>query len=126
MDLFTAAGLVSIYSILVGISIFGFWGYVTGAGQLSKLGTSQTTIEVAYHVVAELLTAGLLIAAGVASIYSLSWGRAASLIALGMLLYAVINSPGMYAAKKNVPMIAMFSVLTILTLIAILGLVETT
>jgi len=123
MNFFSAIGLVSIYSILVGISIIGFWRFFVSSKQLSKLGSNQTPIEIGYHVVAEFLTAGLLVAAGIGSIYSLEWSRTVSLIALGMLLYAVINSPGLYAAKKNIPMIAMFSVLTILTLIAILGLV---
>jgi len=123
MDFFSAIGLVSIYSILVGISIIGFWGFFLGTRQISKLGSKQTPIEIGYHVAAEVLTAGLLVIAGIGPVYSLGWGRSLSLIALGMLLYAVINSPGLYAAKKNVPMIAMFSVLTVLTLAAILGLV---
>ena len=121
MNFFSAIGLVSIYSILVGISIIGFWGFFLGT-KFSRLGSTQTPIEIGYHVAAEVLTAGLLVIAGIGSVYSLGWGRSLSLIALGMLLYSVINSPGFYAAKKNTSMVAMFSVLTVLTLVAILGL----
>ena len=122
MDFLSADGLVSFYSILVGISIIGFWIFFIGAKRLSKLGLVQERIEIGYHVVAEILTAVFLVAAGIGSVYSSSWGRNLSLIALGMLLYSVINSPGPYAARKNAPMIVMFSVLSVLTLIAILGL----
>jgi len=41
---------------------------------------------------------------------------------MGMLLYAVINSPGYFAEKRQWPMVGMFAVLLILALVS-LGLV---
>ncbi len=48
-----------------------------------------------------------------------SWAKILALLALGMLLYTVIVSPGYYAQSKNLPMVGMFASLIILTVVAI-------
>lgn len=100
----------------------GFWIMLFATDQVFTPGSVQTPIEIAYHLAAELSTAALLIASGATLLYSVPWARLLVGVSLGMLLYSVVNSPGFYANKGNLPMVAMFSVLTLLTVIAIVAL----
>ncbi len=75
-----------------------------------------------FHLAAEFGTALLLIAAGAGSFLNLPGTSVLMPIALGMLLYSVVNSPGFYAGKRNWPMVNMFMVLAVLTIAAVPGL----
>ena len=74
---------------------------------------------ITFHLFSEFSTATLLIVSGVASLLNMDWAKSISLIALGMLMYIVIYSPGYYLQKKNKPMALMFVALIILTATAI-------
>lgn len=74
---------------------------------------------IAYHILAELLTATMLITSGAGLFSGSDWAKMLSATSLGMLLYTVINSPGKYAHEDNLPMVAMFTAITILTVVAI-------
>jgi len=74
---------------------------------------------ITFHLFSEFSTATLLIVSGGASLLNMEWAKSISLLALGMLLYIVIYSPGYYLQKKNKPMAFMFMVLIILTAAAI-------
>ena len=77
---------------------------------------------ITFHLFAEFTTAILLIISGVGLWVGSEWARTLSPLALGLLLYIVIYSPGYYAQKNNRPMAAMFIVLIILTVAAIITL----
>jgi len=112
--------VVSIFSILVGISIIIFWFRLHLKKKLFETTSTRTPIETKYHVIAELLTASLLIAGGVALLLvHSSLGTTLSLIGLGMLLYANINGPGIYASKGDKSMVRTFYAVMILTVIMI-------
>ncbi len=112
--------LISAYSTVVGSAIIGLWILLFATDQVLVPSNPQTPIEIAYHLAAESVTAILLIASGVGLLTSTAWSRTVSPIALGMLLYTVINSAGFYAHQSNIPMVGMFSTLTILTSVCII------
>ena len=82
--------------------------------------------EITFHLIAEFSTAVLLIISGIGLLLRSGWTRTLSPISLGMLLYTVINSAGFYAHQNNLPMVAMFLVLIILTVVAIIALFKFT
>jgi hypothetical protein len=114
MNILDIDGFVSLYSLLVGISIFGYWAALYTRKQVFAA-TSRPAIETKYHVVAELLTAAILVVGGIGTILSAEWSGSVLFIGLGMLLYTEINSPGFYAARKEKSMARMFWILTVLT-----------
>jgi hypothetical protein len=120
-----AYDLASIFSILVGFSIFGFWGNLSARGRLYEPDSTRSIIETKYHLAAELLTALILILGGVSTLLSKPWGVAVTLAGLGMLLYANINGPGLYAKKGDKQMVLIFYTTALLTVIVLLILIRT-
>ncbi len=110
---------VAVYAIVVGVLMVGFWGFLV-ATERAEL--DQRPWDMGFHLAAEFGTALLLIAAGAGSFLGLVGTSVVMPIALGMLLYSVVNSPGFYAGKRNWPIVDMFMVLTVLTLAAIVSL----
>lgn len=105
------------YVISVGLAILGLWGMLFATDQIPELTT--VPYEIGYHLVAELLTALTLIAAGIGRLRQHRWLQQLYPIALGMLLYTVINSAGYYAQLGEFAMVGMFSVLTLATLLLV-------
>ncbi len=124
MSLLSASNLVGIYSVLIGLMMIGMWISLLLTKQVPELRpASYAPRLIAYHIVAELLTAIVLIISGVGLFLVSDWAKILSAISLGMLLYSVINSPGKYAHENNLPMVAIFTIITILTVVAIVALV---
>lgn len=102
------------YVLLVGAFMIVFWTGLAFTDGIPELDTAP--VEIGYHLLAELLTAGVLVAAGLGILRGYGWGHRLYPVALGLLLYTVINSAGYYAAFGNVPMVGMFTTLTVATL----------
>ncbi|MEA3336588.1 MAG: hypothetical protein U9R25_11805 [Chloroflexota bacterium] len=65
---------------------------------------------------AEFVTAIALVAGSVGLLTGQSWSQWLYLVAIGMLFYTVIVSPGYYAEKDEWPIVAMFAVILVLAL----------
>lgn len=109
--------LLSTYVVLVGTAMIAMWGGILMIGDVPELQTAP--LELAFHLAAELLTALALIAAGIGLVIGHRWAGRLLPVALGMLLYTVINSAGYYAGLGEWAMVAFFGVLTATTLIAL-------
>lgn len=107
------------YLVAVGLGMLGMWVALLGTGQVPELRTAP--YEIGYHLVAEMLTAVALLAAGVGRLRGRAWGQRASPAALGMLLYTVLNSAGYYAQRGETPMVGLFAVLTVATVVLLVG-----
>ncbi len=112
--------LIAAYSLLVGILMFGFWGFLVATKQAEL---DQRPWDMRLHLAAEFATAALLILSGASGFLGIAGLATVSPVALGMLLYSVVNSPGFYAGRKNWPMVGMFAVLAVLTAAAVASLV---
>lgn len=124
MGVLSVSNLVAIYSILVGFAMIGMWGFLLSTDQVPELGEGSRGIY--FTLTAEFLTAVLLIISGAGLWLGSQWARTLSPISLGMLLYTVIASAGYDADRNNLPMVAMFIVLTVLTVAAISALFKLT
>jgi hypothetical protein len=67
-----------------------------------------------FHLAGEISTAALLIIAGIGLLTGQTWSTNTYLIALGMLAYSVIVSPGYFAQKGQWSMVALFGLIFIL------------
>ncbi len=104
---------------IVGIFIAGFWGMLVATGQAEL---KERPWDMRYHLAAEFATAALLILSGAGSFLGLGGISIVAPLALGMLLYTVVNSAGYYAGRGERAMVGMFSFLTVLTVVAVLDL----
>ena len=104
----------AIFAIIVGISMLGMWTVFYLTGNIPELETKP--VELAFHLVAEFITAILLISAGAGLLKKTNWGYNLYLVAAGMVLYTMIMSPGYFLQTGDVAFLIMFGVLIILTL----------
>jgi hypothetical protein len=105
------------YAILVGILMTGQWSFFLASGSVPEV--QSEPIRLAFHLAAEFLTAISLIVAGWAALRAKRWSRTFMLAALGMLVYTVVISPGYFAQQGQWPLVGMFAILLVLTLVSI-------
>jgi len=101
--------IAGIFALVVGILMFGQWAIFLSTGNVPELQTAP--LAIGFHLAAEILTALALILSGLALLKKRPWGRTLFLVAGGMVLYSVINSPGYFAQKGQWPMVGIFAVL---------------
>ncbi len=105
------------YAIAVGVLMIGQWSFFLATGQVPELQTEP--LGIAFHLVAEGVTAIALIGSGYSLLKEARWAREATFASLGMLTYTVLNSPGYFAEQGEWPLVGMFGVLLILTLLSL-------
>ncbi len=105
----------SIFSLFCGIAMLAVWSILLATGQVPELQTQP--LETIFLLVAEFLTAISLLMGGFALISRKKWGLRMDLAALGMLLYCVIFSIGVFGQQNNLPATIFFVVITILAAI---------
>lgn len=76
--------------------------------------------DMLFHWAAEFITAVMLIASGIGLILETGWGATLYLVATGMLIYTVINSPGFFAQQRKWPLVTLFMVLLIFSVISLI------
>jgi hypothetical protein len=107
----------SIFAMVVGAGMIGQWLFFLATGQVPELETEPLRIR--FHLVAEFVTAIALLVGGIALLTNQTWGRCFYLLAMGMLLYTVIVSPGYFAEKGQWAFVGMFAVVLLLALVSI-------
>lgn len=113
----TIRRIAAVYAMLVGAAMIGLWTALLLTGEVPELETSP--LEIRYHLVAEFLTGAALVGSGAGLWRGRRWAERVFTVALGMLLYTVINSAGYYADLGEGAMVGVFTGLTALTLILI-------
>ncbi len=108
-----------IYSIIVGVLMLAQWAFFLATGQVPELKTEP--FRIAFHLAAEgaTATALALIVSGIGLLSRKAWGRTAALVALGMLIYTSIVSPGYFAQQGVWALVGMFAVLLALALVGL-------
>lgn len=90
----------SIFAIVVGIGMIAMWSVSYLSRQIPEL--ESEPIRLKFHLVAEFATAIILLLAGFGLITNQVWAVSVYLVAMGMLFYTVIVSPGCFAQKRAV------------------------
>ena len=112
------ATFAAIFAILVGLGMIGQWFFSYLSGQIPEL--EDEPIRILFHIAAEITTALSLVIGGVCILMDLSWGRSLYLIAMGMLFYTAIVSPGYFAQKGDWKWLGIFGPLIVFGLISVL------
>jgi len=107
-------------SISIGALMLLQWAFFLGTGSVPEV--SSEPLALAFHLVAEGATSLVLLYAGVSLLRRWRSGIVAGLVGNGMLLYTVIVSPGYFAQAGQWPLVAMFLVLVVVALAAIVKL----
>jgi hypothetical protein len=104
--------LIGVFALLVGILMIAQWMLSLVTKRVPEIQTEP--IRIRLHITAEFVTAAVLIASGVGLLTGSAYGPPLYLVAAGMLIYTVIQSPGYFAEKRQWPMVWMFVVLFVL------------
>jgi hypothetical protein len=107
----------SVFALVVGIGMIGQWIFFLATDQVPELRTEPLRIR--FHLAAEFATAIALLVGGIALLTDQAWARWVYLLALGMLLYTLIVSPGYFAQKGQWAFVGMFAVVLLLALVSI-------
>jgi hypothetical protein len=107
----------AIFGIVVGIGMIGQWLFSYFSNQIPELQTER--VRILFHIAAEFATAIALIAGGAGLLGERGWGVPVYLIAIGMLLYTAIVSPGYFAQKGQWVWLGIFAILIILALLSV-------
>lgn len=107
--------LIAIYSLFIGILMIILWGLLIVTGQVPEIATKPA--EITLHLMAEFVTAILLIIGGIGLLKKIKIGYNTNLVALGMLLYTLIVSPGYYLQRGDFVFLGIFVILFIFTVI---------
>ncbi len=103
----------AIFSILMGVALSSTWIILFAIGQVPEISTKP--FETSLLLTAEFLTAASLIGSGYGVLTHRRWGQWVNLVAMGMLLYCVVNYIGVLAEQGTWPAVAFFSLVTVLT-----------
>lgn len=107
----------AIFSIVVGVGMIAQWTMSYLARQIPELKTEP--IRIGFHLAAEMITALGLIVSGIALLRSAGWAVSCYLVALGMLFYTAIVSPGYFAQQGKWGWLAMFGMIIIFGIISL-------
>lgn len=70
-------------------------------------------IAIAFHITAEMLMGTLSLLSGIFLLIGLPWAPYFFILAMGLIIYAVINSAGYYAQKNQWPFVIMFGIILV-------------
>jgi hypothetical protein len=108
---------IAVFCLAVGGLMVVQWLVSLASGGVPELETQPFAIG--FHLAAEALTAALLAAAGIGLLRRVAWWKGVALVALGALLYTVVNSSGYFAEAGVWPMVGVFAVLAVVALTAV-------
>ncbi len=109
----------ALFSILMGGLMLATWGVLLFTGQVPELFSEP--LKTSLLLTAEFLTAFSLIAGGYGLLSKRRWGLTATLVAMGMLLYCVIFSVGVFGQQGILPAAAWFVLVALATLFFVGG-----
>jgi len=107
--------IASIYTIIIGIAMLCMWIFLLGKREVPDLTTKPT--QISFHLIAEFITAVMLLIGGFGLFANQPWGMAIFYISIGMVIYSTINAAGFYGQLKDWPMFIMLIVFTIISLL---------
>jgi hypothetical protein len=106
---------VGYYSIFIGIAVISMWTMI-----LFTQNPPEGKTELTFHLFSEFLMAVLCIFSGILILRNKAFGKSLNVLALGMVIYSVLNAAGYYGENNEVQMMIMFIALSILTSIAVI------
>lgn len=106
--------ICGIYAIIIGIGIIGLWIMLYRTKQIPELKTEPIAIK--FHLTAELTMGLLCLTSGILLLLGVSWSPYFYITAMGLVIYAVINSAGYYGQNRQWAFVTMFAVILIVSI----------
>ena len=116
-----AKKIASVFSIFIGIAMIGMWIMFYATGNIPELATEPMRISM--HILAEVITAIMLIIAGVGIFAGIKWAREVYFLSMGMLIYTLIQSPGYFMETEDYGFVIMFGIMLALAILMIIKMV---
>lgn len=107
----------AIFALVVGAGMIVQWSISFLRRQIPEL--ESEPVRIRFHLAGEIVTALTLVVSGACLFTDNRWGPMLFLIAIGMLLYTVIVSPGYFAQKRQWGWVVVFGLLLVLSVAAI-------
>lgn len=107
----------ALYALVIGFGMIVQWSISYFSHQIPEL-TSEP-IRIKFHLAGEFATAAALIASGIGLLAGASWAIPLFLVAMGMLFYTAIVSPGYFAQQGNWAWVLIFAVMIVVGIFAI-------
>ncbi len=107
--------IIAYYCIIVGISMVCMWSLLLATDQVPEIGTKN--ISIAFHLFSEFATSILLIISGFGIIKKTKWSDKLFLVAIGALIYSMLNAVGLYGQLGEIPMFVMFLIFLVLAFV---------
>lgn len=108
---------VAIFAIITGLGMIGQWTISYRGNQIPELNSEP--IRIGFHIAAEFVTALMLIIGAIGLLINPTWGRPVYLIALGMLFYTAVVSPGYFAQQGKWGWLGLFLIIISLGLVSL-------
>ncbi len=100
-----------IYAIVIGIGILGLWTMLLLTKQVPELKTEP--VSIALHLTAEIIMGILSLVSGIFLLIGFSWAAYFFILAMGLVIYAVINAAGYYGQRRQWSFVIMFGIILI-------------
>jgi len=107
-----------IYAIIIGIGIIYLWIMLYRTKQIPELKTEPVAIK--FHLIAEITMGALCLISGILLLIGVIWASYFFIMAMGLVVYAVINSAGYYGQQKQWSFVIMFGMILIVSVILII------
>lgn len=102
--------------------MIGMWTMFYATGGIPELTTRPA--EITLHLLAEFLTALMLIIGGVSVLKEKNWSMNIYFFSMGLLLYTLIVSPGYYIQQKVWSFVLMFAAFVALAVVFIILMIK--
>jgi hypothetical protein len=112
------------FAIIVGMGMLAQWSISYFTKQIPELESEPYRIW--FHIAGEIITAVLLITGGIALLAKWPSAQALYLLAMGMLIYTAIESPGYFAQKGQWAWVLIFAVIVILAILSAITVASST
>ncbi len=86
--------------------------------QIPELKTER--VAIGFHITAETTMGILSLLSGVFLLIGFSWAPYFFILAIGLVIYAVVNSAGYYGQKKQWSLVIMFGIILIASVILVI------
>ncbi|MFX0040386.1 MAG: hypothetical protein ACFFCY_13915 [Promethearchaeota archaeon] len=100
-----------IYAIIIGLGIIGLWTMLVLTKQVPELQSEPVAIK--FHITAEMIMGILSLVSGIFLLIGFPWATYFFILAMGLVIYAVINAAGYYGQKKQWSFVIMFGIILI-------------
>lgn len=94
------------FAIAVGIVMLAIWAYMLATNAVPELDIRPLSTWL--HIAGEVVTALLLIAAGIGLLRHSVWGRRLYIFATAALLLEIIHAVGFYGERGDIAMVLLF------------------